>query len=92
MFADIVGRGQNVFLEYANQIKKISFPCICLPVIVVFNAEFNFSPILGLFILLLLLTGTFPRAGFAVLFPVLIIQIASQLALPDKMRVAAGAS
>ena len=32
LFAEIVGRGQNVFLENANLLKKLSFPRLCLPV------------------------------------------------------------
>ena len=38
LFAEIISHGQNVFLEHANLIKKLSFPRICLPVIVVLNA------------------------------------------------------
>ncbi len=81
LFAEIVGRAQNVFLEHANLIKKISFPRICLPVIVVFNAGINFSVIFGLFVLFLLLTGTFPGASFVAVFPVLMIQIAFAIGL-----------
>jgi lipopolysaccharide transport system permease protein len=29
LFAEIVGRGQNVFLENANLLKKLSFPRLC---------------------------------------------------------------
>ena len=31
LFAEITSRGQNVFLENANLIKKLSFPRICRP-------------------------------------------------------------
>jgi lipopolysaccharide transport system permease protein len=30
LFAEIVGRGQNIFIENANLLKKISFPRMCL--------------------------------------------------------------
>ncbi|WP_291371604.1 ABC transporter permease, partial [Acinetobacter sp. UBA5934] len=39
LFAEIVGRGQNIFLENANLLKKISFPRMCLPIITVLNAS-----------------------------------------------------
>ena len=42
LFSEIVLRSQNVFIENANFIKKINFPKICLPVIVIFNALVNF--------------------------------------------------
>lgn len=75
LFAEIVGRGQNVFLEHANLIKKISFPRICLPIIVVLNAGVNFAIIFGLFVLFLIFSGTFPGISFVAIFPVLAIQI-----------------
>jgi lipopolysaccharide transport system permease protein len=81
LFAEIVGRGQNVFLEHANLIKKISFPRICLPVIVVLNAGINFTIIFGLFILFLLASGSFPGTTFIAIFPVLAIQIAFAIGL-----------
>ncbi|RZI41656.1 ABC transporter permease [Herbaspirillum sp. HC18] len=81
LFAEIVSRAQNVFLEHANLIKKISFPRICLPIIVVLNAGVNFAIIFGLFILFLLATGTFPGASFIAIFPVLAIQIAFAIGL-----------
>lgn len=81
LFAEIVGRAQNVFLEHANLIKKISFPRICLPVIVVLNAGINFAIIFGLFILFLVFSQTFPGLSFFAIFPVLAIQIAFAIGL-----------
>jgi lipopolysaccharide transport system permease protein len=42
LFAEIVARGQNVFIEQANLIKKVSFPRICLPLIVFLVASGSF--------------------------------------------------
>lgn len=74
LFAEIVSRAQNVFIEHANLIKKISFPRICLPIIVVLNAGVNFAIIFTLFVLFLLFSGTFPGVVFLGIFPVLAIQ------------------
>jgi lipopolysaccharide transport system permease protein len=74
-FAEIIGRGQTVFLEHANLIKKLSFPRICLPVIVVLSAGINFLIIFGLFTVFLLISGNFPGWVFLAVFPLLIIQI-----------------
>src|SRR5476649_2554080 len=49
-FTEITLRSQNMFLENANLLKKISFPRICLPVIVLINAGINFAIIIGLFL------------------------------------------
>lgn len=81
LFAEIVGRAQNVFIEHANLMKKLSFPRICLPVIVVLNAVSNFAIIFSLFVIFLLLSQSFPGIGFVALFPVLAIQIAFSIGL-----------
>jgi lipopolysaccharide transport system permease protein len=75
LFAEITGRAQNVFLEHANLIKKISFPRICLPVIVVINASINFAIIFALFAIFLLISGNFPGAPMIAMLPVLAIQV-----------------
>ncbi|WP_307729079.1 ABC transporter permease [Massilia sp. IC2-476] len=75
LFAEIVARGQNMFLEQANLLKKISFPRICLPVIVVLNALVNFGVIFGLFVVYLIVSGHFPGAVFFAIIPVLLLQI-----------------
>lgn len=81
LFAEITGRAQNVFIEHANLIKKISFPRICLPVIVVLNALINFTIIFGLFVLFLAISGEFPGWAILGILPVLLIQIAFSIGL-----------
>ncbi len=76
MFAEITSRAQNMFLEQANLLKKISFPRICLPLIVVLNALVNFGIIFGLFTVFLVASGQFPGFVFLALLPVLLIQVA----------------
>jgi lipopolysaccharide transport system permease protein len=75
LFAEIVARAQGMFLEQANLIKKISFPRICLPLIVVLNALVNFGIIFGLFTVFLLGSGSFPGWVFLALLPVLLLQV-----------------
>ncbi|MBW2187351.1 MAG: ABC transporter permease, partial [Deltaproteobacteria bacterium] len=75
LFAEIIVRGQNVFIEHANLIKKISFPRISLPVIIVLNACLDFAIIFGLFTLFLLFSGNFPGWVYLGIFPVLLVQI-----------------
>jgi lipopolysaccharide transport system permease protein len=80
-FADIVGRAQNVFLGHANLLKKLNFPRLCLPVIVVANAGLNFAIIFGLFSAFLLISGNFPGWSYLALIPLLIIQVAFAIGL-----------
>ncbi|HEY9723238.1 MAG TPA: ABC transporter permease [Oscillatoriaceae cyanobacterium] len=74
LFTEIVGRGQNVFLDNATLLKKLSFPRLCLPIIVVLNAVVNFAIIFGLFTAFLLFSHTFPGWAYFALFPVLAVQ------------------
>lgn len=87
LFAEITGRGQSVFLEYANLIKKISFPRICLPIIVVCNASLNFAIIFGLFTVFLIISGNFPGWVYFAVFPVLAIQILFSIGLATILGV-----
>lgn len=75
LFAEITGRSQSVFIEHGNLIKKLQFPRLCLPVIVVLNALVNFAIIFSLFTLFLVVSGNFPGWVYLAVFPVLALQI-----------------
>lgn len=75
LFAEIVGRGQNIFLDNANLLKKISFPRMSLPVIAVLNALVNFGIIFGLFLVFLLISGFWPGWATVAFIPVLAVQL-----------------
>jgi len=81
LFAEIIGRGQTVFLEHANLIKKISFPRICLPVVVILSVGLNFMIIFGLFTLFLVVSGNFPGWAYLAVLPVLAVQILFSIGL-----------
>lgn len=73
LFAEIVGRGQTVFLDNANMLKKLNFPRLCLPVVIVVSAAVNFAIVFGLFVLFQLVTGNFPGLVFVAVLPLLVI-------------------
>lgn len=81
LFTEVVGRGQNMFLDNANLLKKISFPRITLPIIVVLNAGLNFAIVFGLFIAFLVVSNNFPGWVVVALLPVLVIQMAFAMGL-----------
>jgi lipopolysaccharide transport system permease protein len=87
LFAEIVSRAQNTFLENANLLKKLSFPRLCLPVIIVANSLLNFSIVFGLFTIFLMITGNFPGVVFISLAPVLFILIAFAIGLGISLGV-----
>jgi lipopolysaccharide transport system permease protein len=65
LFAEIVGRSQTMFIENANLLKKVSFPRLCLPVILSLNALVNFALIFGLFVIFSGRGRRVPRLGHA---------------------------
>jgi len=75
LFSEITARSQNIFLDNANLIKKLNFPRICLPIIIILNASLNFLIIFSLFTIFLILTGNFPGWCFLAVIPLLLIQI-----------------
>lgn len=51
LFTEMLDKGQSVFINNANLIKKLSFPKICLPIIVTLSAVLNFAIIFSLFLI-----------------------------------------
>jgi lipopolysaccharide transport system permease protein len=87
LFLEIVSRAQNTFLEHANLLKKLSFPRICLPIIVVANAMVNFTIVFGLFSIFLLISGNFPGLAYLALFPVIGILVVFAIGLGISLGV-----
>lgn len=81
LFAEITTKAQTVFIDNAGLIKKINFPRICLPIIVVSNALLNFAIIFGLFTLFLIVSGNFPGWAYAALLPVLMLLVTLAIGL-----------
>jgi lipopolysaccharide transport system permease protein len=81
LFAEMVSRGQNMFLDNANLLKKINFPRITLPIIVVLNASLNFVIVAALFLIFLVFSSNFPGWVLLGALPVLALQIAFAMGL-----------
>lgn len=75
LFAEIVGRGQNIFIDNANLLKKISFPRMTLPTIAVLNALVNFAIIFSLFLAFLVAAGFWPGWVLVAALAVLAVQL-----------------
>lgn len=81
LFVDTVSKVQNVFIEKANLLKKINFPGLCLPVILLANATVNFGIVFSLFTIFLIVTGEFPGVVYVSLIPLLLLQTAFSFGL-----------
>lgn len=81
VFNEIVMNIINVFQGNANLLKKVSFPRICLPVISTFTGILNFAIGFSLFLLFLLLAGSFPFHAFWAFFVVFFVQLVFSLSI-----------
>jgi lipopolysaccharide transport system permease protein len=60
LFAEVLGRSVNVFVDNGNLIKKLSFPRIALPLVVFGSALVNSALLFGAILIVFGLLGHFP--------------------------------
>jgi lipopolysaccharide transport system permease protein len=60
LFSEIVIRCCNIFIDYAGSLKKIAFPRLCLPVVVVGTALINHFLLLAAIVVVFLFFGHVP--------------------------------
>lgn len=67
LFAEITNRSLTIFIEYAGPMKKIAFPRIALPLIVLGGAMLNQALLLAAIAFVFMFFGHFPTAHWAIL-------------------------
>jgi lipopolysaccharide transport system permease protein len=67
LFAEIVTRCTTVFIDYSNTLKKISFPRLCLPLIVGGSALLNHCLLLMAILVVFLFLGHAPNVAWLIL-------------------------
>ena len=87
LFSEIVQRTQSMFVDNANVMKKINFPWLCLPTIVLGSAVLNFLIIFGLFALFLVVVGLLPGLATIALVPIAILLMWLALSLGVALAV-----
>lgn len=83
LFLEISGKGTSLFIDNANLLKKVSFPRITLPVILMLTALINFLIIFILFLIFLVIINAFSITQLLFLIPVVFttLLLASGLAM-----------
>lgn len=81
LFSEMLGRCVNIFVENASILKKVNFPKLCLPIIVLASSWLHFAIVLCLFLIFLLLSGNFPGWVLLTGIPVMLIQAAFTVGL-----------
>jgi lipopolysaccharide transport system permease protein len=80
-FSDLLSRCQHIFIEQSSMLKKVRFPRITLPTILLFTTGLNFLIVFGIFLSFLIISGRFPGWSILGFFPVLLIQIGFALGI-----------
>jgi lipopolysaccharide transport system permease protein len=80
-FSELLSRCPNLFIDQSNLLKKVNFPRIILPIVILLSATINFIIIFGIFIIFLIVTGRFPGIAILAFIPLLVIQLAFALGL-----------
>jgi len=81
LFSEMLGRSVGIFVENANLLKKIYFPKLCLPIIVMVSSLLNFGVTMLLFAGFLVLAGAFPGWVVAYMVPVLVVLVVFTMGL-----------
>ncbi len=81
LFADLVGRANNVFVDNATLLKKLAFPRICLPIIVLGSALIHFFILLVVLLLVLTAVGHPPGLALLHIVPAVVVEIAIGMGL-----------
>lgn len=81
LFSEMLTRCVAIFVDNANLLKKIYFPKLCLPIIVMISALLNFAVTLSLFSGFLILARVFPGWVVLGILPVLGTQVVFTMGL-----------
>ncbi|CNK63011.1 ABC-2 [Yersinia intermedia] len=73
LFSEVITKSVTVFIRHSNIIKKINFPKICLPVIILVTSAINFLLIFSIFLVFLVLSNSLQ--GFSILYIIPIVAI-----------------
>ena len=80
-FIETLQRGQNMFIEQGNLLRKVSFPKVSLPSFVFISSTINFVIIYLLFLIFLVIVGRTPGYSIIAVIPLLILQQAISVGL-----------
>ncbi|MGB9713305.1 MAG: ABC transporter permease [Dissulfurimicrobium sp.] len=80
-FSELLGRSVGIFVQNANLLKKISFPKLCLPLILTFSSLINYAIVMAIFIAFLVVSGNFPGLPVVAAIPVIAILVAFGIGL-----------
>jgi lipopolysaccharide transport system permease protein len=80
-FAEVLSRCLTVFIDNASLLKKVSFPRVTLPVVVLLSSSIHFAIVFCLLVLVLAFSGRWPGGAIAAVVPLFLLQQAFALGL-----------
>lgn len=81
LFSELLSRSVGVFIQNANLLKKVQFPKLSLPLIVIFSALLHYCIVMTLFMGFLAATSSFPGWAALAAAPIILILIGFSVGL-----------
>lgn len=81
LFSELLSKSVSVFIHNANLIKKINFPKLTLPIIVLLSALIHYLIVMIIFLCFLLIIGQFPGPVIITAVPVILVLAGFSLGL-----------
>lgn len=81
LFSEVLNRCLNIFVDNGNLLKKLSFPRLALPLIVIGSSTINFALMLFLTYFVLAILGYFPISSILWLIPLVFLTLLLAISL-----------
>ena len=72
--SEVLTRMQTIFIEHSELLKKANFPRTSLPLFVLLSSSINYSIMMGLYIIFLIIVGQFSGWSILAMIPLLLLQ------------------
>jgi lipopolysaccharide transport system permease protein len=81
LFSEVISKSVTVFIRHANLIKKINFPKICLPVVIIATSTINFLLIFAIFFIFLVVSNSLQGLSILFIIPVVLLTLLFSISL-----------
>lgn len=81
LLSEIITKSVNVFVSNANVLKKLNFPKMCLPAIIITSSSINFLILFFVFVIVMLVTGSLHVLSILYIIPLIVLLIVFAISL-----------
>lgn len=81
LLSEIIIKSVNVFVSNSNVLKKLNFPKICLPAIIIISSSINFIILFCVFVFVMLVTDSLHALSILYIIPLIVLLIIFAISL-----------